>query len=761
MRRRRPAAWRLLLGAAWTLALMVSATGAFAESAAPVDRIVIGLYDGKTDLSLRRSRIHRLVEMPLNHLGLVVVAHDVRSGLPAAAAMRGVRGIVTWFTGIAFDRPGDYLDWLDAQTRNGAKLVMIDHPGIDPGALAGSPHRKFESVLSRLGLRWEDEWVALTYSAAVTLKDSAMVEFERPLPKPLPPYQRLRLLAGGARVHLALRRGDDALDSPLVVTGPGGGYVAGGYAVTEPPRDIDTVLWQIDPFRFFRAAFATDDLPKLDTTTMSGRRLYYSHVDGDGWNNVSSAMRYLGQGLKSAEVLLKDVLLRTPDLPVTVAPITGDLEDSWYGDDKARELAREIFALPQVEAASHTHSHPFVWGFFRDPDPRKEVRYLPFYPPRPGRSMAESVWNPKDVPGASAPGPKPDDEIPHGYRTPRSYAVRPFDLASEVAGSLAALQPLLPPGKRVLLYQWSGDTSPFERILAAVEAAGLRNINGGDSRMDGPYASYAQVAPLALRVGRHLQIYSSASNENTYTDNWRRRFFGFRVLAETMAKTESPIRVKPINIYYHVYSVEREEGLTALWSNIDYARRQEIAPIAASRFVAMVEGFMAARIEALGPLRWRIDHRGAVETVRFDHASLLAVDFARARGVVGQRRFQGSLYVALDGAVADPVVALAALPAADPLPKAARPYLVQGRWRVAGLLHGYGFWRFHAEGFGAAAFAWKTPWPGRYIVTGTDAEGRSIEATATADTDGLLRFRLELDGIAGADFTVKRTADGD
>ena len=74
---------------------------------------------------------------------------------------------------------------------------------------------------------------------------------------------------------------------------------------------------------------------------------------------------YAGKQAKSAQVLYEQVLLKYPDLPVTIAPISADLDLDWYGDEEARDLARQIFLLPWIEAGSHTHSHPFAWGFFR------------------------------------------------------------------------------------------------------------------------------------------------------------------------------------------------------------------------------------------------------------------------------------------------------------------------------------------------------------------------------------------------------------
>ena len=241
---------------------------------------------------------------------------------------------------------------------------------------------------------------------------------------------------------------------------------------------------------------------------------------------------------------------------------------------------------------------------------------------------------------------------------------------------------MLPAGKRVELVQWSGDTLPFREAMAAVRRAGLRAINGGDTRFDGDFPSFAWVAPVGRQVGQDWQVYSSNSNENTYTDLWTDRFFGFTFLMRTIRNTELPLRVKPFNVYYHMYSGEKLAALNAVRRNLEYARTQQLAPVATSRYAAIAEGFFAARLEQLGPRRWRVANRGALSTVRFDRASRLGVDFERSTGVVGARHQHGALYVTLDEEAPAPEVVLRDLRADEQTPSAARPFLVQARWRV-------------------------------------------------------------------------------
>jgi hypothetical protein len=440
----------------------------------------------------------------------------------------------------------------------------------------------------------------------------------------------------------------------------------------------------------------------------------------------------------SAEVVLEDVLKRYPDLPVTVAPIAGDLHPDWCGTEEGRELARAMFALPHVEPASHTWSHPLDWSFFARADavPR-EAAILRRYPGcGEAGSRLQATW--RRVRERVA-GPERDDgtefEGQYGhstYNTPRSYAMRPFDLDLEFEGAARWLETLAPPGTRIGLVQWSGNTLPYASALSAARRAGLRNINGGDTRFDREFPSVGYVAPVGRREGPYFQVYAAASNENTYTDLWTDRFFGFRGLAETIANTGAPKRLTPINLYYHVYIAEKEAALRSLHENIAAIRDLPIAPIFASRYAAIAEGFDTARFARLGPNAWRIENRGELQTIRFDPPlESLAVDFARSSGVLGFRRDARALYVALDPDVASPVVALADGDADG-------PYLIESRWPVRALARGADGFAFSAGGFGAGEMVWRVAPNSRWRVA--RAGGADIEAQA--DSGGTLRVDL-------------------
>jgi hypothetical protein len=691
----------------------------------PVRRVILALYDGKASAEPKWTRIHQMAEMPLNHLGLVVRYHDISRGLPDEAALDGVRGILTWFRlHRIIPDPAAYLRWATRVAGTGRRFVILGSTGFATDR-KGRPtdHDAMDRFFRAVGIQSGGEWKQVTYDVTIEYKDPRMVEFERPMAVVLPAFEVLRPGGPGTRSYLVLRWGSAAARkrAALVFVTPKGGYAAEHYGAI---KEDEFRQWLINPFEFLRAAFATDDLPKPDTTTLSGRRIYYSHIDGDGWRNVSTVEKYNKRPTLSAEVVLREAIEPFPDLPVTVAPVVGDIDKTWFGTDESLGLAKEMLKLPQVEAGSHTYSHPFFWGFFADGDPDKEKPFLHLYPKR-DRGRAAKLYR-----------PDAEDKKIKGFSIPRAHAVEPFSLEQEIDAAAAFIESILPAGKKLEILQWSGDTSPFEAAVAATRRIGIANINGGDARFDPAYPSYGWVSPIGTRIGNQRQIYASASNENLYTALWTSRFFGFRYLRHTLRNTETPIRVKPFNIYYHMYSGEKQASVRALRENLALARSQALAPVTASHYAKIADGFYSTRLVSLGKDRWRIENRGSLQTIRFDHAAFRAVDFTRSRGIVGQRHYQGSLYVAMDAADPTPIVALAAH----------RPYLVDGRWRLQNLMiNGANSFAVDAQGFGRGDMRWKMPAPGGYAVVVDGPKGEIRRFRADTDDNDVLAFEAVIE----------------
>ena len=575
--------------------------------------------EGRRPKTATLNEIHSWAQMPLNWLGLMVEYHDVSGGLPDPTIMSRYRGIVSWYQTDDIDDPLRYLRWLGSEMRAGRRVVILGTLGAlrDRKSLATPNLEDVTEALGPSGLEFLGRWTANQRVIELRYKDPLVMEFERKFPPGLPYYQHVVSRRRDNRVHLTLARRDvPNSESHMVVSGPWGGLALDDYVRYQAPAPYGTQWW-INPFAFLQEALGIADWPRADTTTSNGRRIFYCHIDGDGMRNRSEVRA----GASSGQVVLEEILTRYP-LPFTASVVVAEVEPSLLGSEEFFALARTIFALPNVEAASHSYTHPLDWE-------------------RRTRSF--------DLPQV------------------------PYSVETETAGSVRYIEErLLPPGKRVRVFQWSGSTNVNEEVLAALARLGLPNINGGDPIFDREWPSYASVAPLMRQVGRHWQTYTSGSNENLYTRLWTGPFYGFRYATETFQNTESPRRVSPINIYYHYYSGERIASLVALRQVHDWARGQPIAPIFTSEYLAIVEGFRTARI-ARGPAGWRIWDHGALRTVRFD-ATKAAVDLARSRGVLGFSHHQGSLYVHLAGSD-EAFVVLTDRPAAV-------RYLVQASHRV-------------------------------------------------------------------------------
>lgn len=726
--------------------VVLAATPAVARAETAEPRTIISLVDLVPPDTLKYSRVHQLATMPLNHLGLVVEQHNIADGLPDLDGRDDVRGILTWLS--ASERTGayDFLDWAERQIAAGRRFVVLGGIGaLEDRERGAVPLDRLNRFLGHLGVRFEGSFVTLPVGMTYLHTDPLVWGFED-RPAVPPSFPVLRIARSGFTTHVEVgRAGDPARSSAVVVTGPSGGIAVEGFVAD---IDFGNVIrrWRINPFRFFALAFGTDDLPKPDTTTLVGRRIYYSHVDGDGWRS-QSAVRLGERQASSAEVMLERIVARYPDLPVTIAPIAAEMDPDWMDDPVARETARRLFELPQVEPASHTYTHPFQWSFFRNYDAARERQVVGSKGAASGNPDGYTLHG-EGV--AAAPAPEGGNDLGSRYEVPRAFYAKPFDLELEIAGSLRRLQELA--GDRpIAVLQWSGDTTPFEAAVRSVRQAGIPNINGGDTRFDAEFPSYGFVAPIGIRIGAERQIYASNSNENTYTDLWSGRFFGFRHLQETLARTGSPIRVKPINIYYHTYSAERVASLNALIDNLEYARRQAIVPIRTSHFARIAQGFYRTRLVALPDGRWRVEDRGELQTVRFDRATLRTVDLDRSSGVLGFNHLHGSLYVALDPDDDAPVIALGDdgppyVPAAG-----SRPYLLESRWPTRDLRATATQAAATVGGFGPGEMTWIVPTPGPWRVTLAGHGGSSFQSTITVGDDRRLTIVLPSGhGEAGA-----------
>jgi len=547
----------------------------------------------------------RFLAAPLSYLGYTIEPIDVRGPLPDSLADGRFAAIVTWFSQPVKSLNPRFASWLKRQLDAGLKLVLMHQPGLAPESPAMRELGFAPVARPRGTLRIAAADALVGFEAAPALAAAEVLPVAHPGGTPL-----LRLAAA------------DGTTIDAVGLAPWGGWAFAPYTFVEGAFDAGA-RWVIDPIEFLRRALGAPDFPVPDVTTEAGRRLLFVHIDGDGF-----ASRAEVPGAPFApEVLLREVIARYR-IPHTVSVIQGELA----GDGMFRELApalediaRRIFALPHVEIASHSYSHPFYW-----------------------RALA------KAQPGAGYEGRALNLVLP-GYT---------LDLKTEIAGSAAYIDArLAPPGKKTRVFLWTGDTVPTDEAVETADRAGLLNMNGGDTIITRSAPTLTRVAGLGIRRGAGFQVFAPMQNENVYTNLWTGPYYGYQRAIETFELTETPRRLKPINIYYHTYSASKQASLAALHRVYAWALAQPVVPVYASDYIRKVLDFeslaIARDLRAAQPT-WRVRGAGELRTLRLPADAPVAL--AASRNVAGARPGPGGVYVHLTDADATVVAAREAAP---------------------------------------------------------------------------------------------------
>jgi len=724
-------------------------------------RTILVIYQSKKDEDIFWTEAHKMAQMPLNHLGYNMRFHRLENGLPDLSQMPNVHGILTWFAESRMENPAAYIKWATkAITKHHKKFVVIGNSGFEENLQGKStPIEMKNQFWKYLGLTDVDQYYNITFDVKVAHINRQLMGFEHRLRSPLPIFKQMEKINDTAVSHLALFKPEvpDSL-SHLIITHLNGGYIASDFThFYQKGKDGEYKnLWYINPFKFFRLAFGTEIMPKPDTTTINGRRIYYSHIDGDGWRNVTEILKYKKSRLFSSEVILKEIIRKYPDLPLTVAPVVGDIDPNWYGSEEALRIARDIFKESNVEAGSHTYSHPLQWDFFNDKNiNKKEAPFLTFYPYKKskvtkgiGRVFGITRLKPNTYQNGQNLSKKNKEKQSLGhYSIPRAYAVKPYSTSLEIKGSVDFINKLLPKGKRTEVVQWSGNTLPYLDALKICEEINVRNLNGGDTRFDREFPSYSAVSPLGRSVGKYWQVYASNSNENTYTDLWTDRFFGFRFLVRTFRNTETPIRIKPLNIYYHMYSGEKLSSLNALKRNLNYVRSQPLIPVSTSHFAGVVDGFNRIKIKKIGKNRWQFYNRGLLQTIRFDHSTFKAVDFTRSKGIIGQIHFQGSLYVHLDPAVEHPILKIKNISQSHQVDRAKKAYIIDSKWLIKNFKSFSNGLKMQVSGFGDGDMRIYIPSPYEACNIDVYKKYKWLYSNKQIIKDNQIHLKLKLDAI--------------
>lgn len=596
-----------------------------------VARRVLIVYNGAEYSSINSASAHRFLEMPLNYMGYVADYVDVRDALPQDVVRDRYAGVISWFGGaVPGSRAGALRQWLGNQVQQGMPLLVVN-------TLGATQDRTLSQLL---GTRSTEATPALPLKRA---ERAPMMGFESKVAEPAHDYEGWELTPQMAQQSRQLLSFDDRQGHRFVSAAitPWGGFALMPYVVVGVPG-TDQSRWVIDPFALLRESLRLPDFPIPDVTTENGRRLLLAHVDGDGFPSKAE----LPGTPFAGEVLRRDILERYR-IPHTISVIEAEvspqgLYPQWAGELEG--IAKRIFAMPHVEVASHSYSHPFIWdpSVPRDPDDNNEVDLNLHIP---------------------------------GYT---------MDLNREIGGSVDYIRTrLAPAGKPVSVFLWSGNTSPSVEALSISDGAGLLNMNGGDTSITRASPTLTKVRSWGLRKGGRLQIYAPITNENIYTNLWHGPFYGFERVIETFEMTDAPRRLKAVDIYYHSYSTSKQASIKALHKVYGWALSHQLHPVYSSEYIRKVQDFydFAVGKDEQG---WRLGGPGRLRTLRMP-PSLGVPVLSGSSGIAGYTK-------GVDGHYLHLATGAARLAARDAgMEPASRPYLIDSNARITS-------WQEQADG---------------------------------------------------------------
>jgi hypothetical protein len=579
----------------------------------PVKRRILVVQDPQPRTDLNISAGVRYLSMPLNYLGYTVDYRDVHDPLPQGDLRSRYAGIVIWLDDTV-PHVNDYRSWLMSQVDAGMPIAMFTSFGVPLD----------EPLARKLGLQIV-QGAPTGERLTVESQDAKLMGFEmkpHPNPRDYTPVQ----VGPSGRSLLRLRSGNFVIDGAALT--PWGGYALRPFSVFEL-GSVDQARWVLQPLEFLRTALRLpDDVPVPDTTTVNGRRLMMSHIDGDGFAsrvefsdkahpNTAAAPEYSGDPLYR--------VLRDKKVPTTVSLVEAEVTDEGPFKTFAphlRTIGRKIFELPNVEVATHTYTHPLEWmrvtglGHGDTTD----------YGSTEGGSQTTESGLSYDIPG---------------------YV---FNIDREVSGSIQYINSqVAPANKPVKVVFWSGDCQVPEPVLKAAYETGLPSLNGGDTLITRSNPSWTAIAPIGVRKGRYYQVFAPNQNEEMYTNLWQGPFYGYKRVLETLEMTESPIRFKPIDLYYHMFSGTKYASVRTLEKVLDTVLKQSITPVFASEYANNVLDWLDTSVARDGRF-WVVRNAGTLRTVRLPAGK--APDLSTAQGVAGYLEVRGVTYVHLTGSEA-------------------------------------------------------------------------------------------------------------
>jgi len=522
------------------------------------------------------------LSMPLEYMGYIPSLKPISTWRQKPSDSDRYAGAVVWINGTYATKYPRKFEKIIIQIKDsGIKLLMLE-------SMVEDMHSKLYKSL-RITLKKLPEEISKKRKMSC---DKSYIGFE--IDPYIPSIDNL-LTPKDSKAICTLHIGK--LKSVISAITPWGGYVFDGALMTNINKSD---LWIVNPFRLLKDTLRLQDIPIPDVTTQNGKRLLFVHIDGDGIMNRAE----WNPQLFSGEVLNREIFTKY-HIPISLSIIEAETAPQGLYpklSKRLEEIAKEAYAMEHVEPATHTYTHPFYW-----------------------KKIVNDSLDPK-------------------YRLKvKDYN---FSVDREIRGSLNYINKRLSPkDKKAKMTFWSGDCLPTETTLEYMYQNNFLQMNGGDTTISNrdPWLSY--IAPLGIKRGDYYQVFTGAQNENVYTNDWLGPFWGFKRVIQTFKLTNAPRRVKPIDIYFHIYSGSKKASLNALHKVFKWAIKQDVMPIYTSEYIPRVMDFYEVSMATVDK-QWYIKGANTLDTIRISKDEYADID--SSQGVVGMKRYLDSRYIHLD-----------------------------------------------------------------------------------------------------------------
>jgi hypothetical protein len=537
--------------------------------------IFVLINEARLDRTLMEAHQHGA--LVFEYMGYLEKLHDVNKGLPDIKYMRQYAGVVIWFQDY-YKNTQKLINWVNKLIKNNIKVVFAGNFGFNVNG----------DALKSIGIEISNK---VAYKSDIIYnKDMIGYEIEPSLS-----ISNKKISIKNAQSILTYNFKDSSSSTVAAFTSWGGYAIGDSFMVTINGDN----LWVINPFKFFKKALDLEDLPVADVTTQNGKRLLFTHIDGDGiMNRVEGDFGYY-----SGDVILNQIL-KVYKIPHSVSVIGAEISPEGLFpkiSPKLIEIAKQMYALENVEPATHTFTHPFFWGKIKNNTLLEKYRLKP-----------------------------------KGYK---------FSLENELSGTLEFINEKLTPKNKAKTVFWSGDCLPRENALSYVYKNNILNINGGDTTITRLHPWLSAISAYGIERDGYMQIYTAQQNENVFTNNWLGPFWGYKRVTQTFDLTNSPRRFKPIDIYYHLYSGSKQASLEALKYVFNYSIKQDVMPIFTSEYIPKVMDFYEVSLSK-DDEGWLFCGLNDLNTIRIEKEGAY-VDLNRSTNVTGIKHFQNHTYISL------------------------------------------------------------------------------------------------------------------